>query len=110
MSKIIGHFEFRLTDRGNLIGEFTYYHLDRISTHGANRILNNGNDDQHGFIGMYDFIWLEGQAPQFSILTINQTNGIFALIWKENNNTIYTGQAYLSEDKLIGSYTDIRDI
>ena len=112
MATIIGSFYLRLTDSGNLVGEFTNSRLFTIATESANRI-EKGNEP---FIGTYFSKWdgLYGLASGMLTISYIQStvpsNVKYNLVWRdEKGEVLFTGEALLAEGMLIGHYVSVKD-
>ena len=109
MSETIGNFYFKLTDSGNLTGEYSNTVTNRSRPESAWRKCPV---DKPSFVGDYVATWYEpdskiGDAAELQITLKNGSIGIFELVWselKEPNNTIYQGQAMCCDGKLVGNY------
>ncbi len=106
MSKIIGHFYFKLTGVGNLIGEYSHFGMDNVVVESANTV-----EKQIGFIGKYQSIWLENGNQRVMDLIIGVKEDthvpIYELVWKDGNKKIYIGEGFIVDGILIGSYQGI---
>lgn len=107
MSKIIGAFYFEQTYSGNLIGEFVNNKMSGISTESAD--TNNRNECK--FVGNYKTTWSESEKSEFSYLKIeikeNTNNTVFKLTWNDKSGSSkFTGIGFITDEKLIGYYTD----
>ena len=106
MSNVKGSFYFKLTDNGNLVGEFTNNHTDLIATESGNRLTI-----ENTFDGEYLTSWRENNRTLSAELTIesvaNNTNQLkYMLTWRRNVTTIFSGEGFLVDGILIGHYTD----
>jgi hypothetical protein len=104
---ILGRFYFKLTESGNLLGEYSNNAMGRISTESADRIPSLATRD---FIGNYNSTWFE-QGAELLTLSISRkprTNEmIFLLIWSDSNNVpLFMGEGFICENLLIGNYWD----
>ncbi|ELY2018565.1 hypothetical protein SL053_002495 [Flavobacterium psychrophilum] len=103
--KIIGKFYFILTKNGNLLGEFTNNGMNgNWDIESANK---NGNDNVD-FVGKFISTWLEDEKSFKAVLEIERIDEIiYKLNWKNLNGTeIFSGNAKLENDILIGNYTN----
>ena len=109
MTKIHGTFYFKLTDAGNLIGEYSNQTTERGRPESAYR---NNTFDQIGFPGEYISTWFEPDPINTSVvarLTIapkNSSTGQLVLDWKslDNSKDLFHGEAMLCDGILIGNY------
>ena len=109
MSALIGCFFFRLTDYGNLIGEFSNNCSSRPQTESADRLEDA--TVSAGFIGVFRSTWQEeaGDPPLSARLIIDPkpaTTGIYTLHWvpEAPSTTHFHGEAMVVEKLLIGWY------
>jgi hypothetical protein len=109
MPKTIGNFYFKLTDAGNLIGEYSNADTDRSRPESAWRKCPV---DKPSFDADYVATWYEpgskaGEVAELQITLKNGSVGIFELVWselKEPNKAIYRGQAMCCDGMLVGNY------
>jgi hypothetical protein len=106
MSKL-GHFYFKLTSSGNLLSEYSFEGHDKVVIEGANRI----NGLLTSFEGDFEAIWIE-KAVRFPVilhieLRLNTKSEIFKLTWKEKGTDIFTGEGFIVDGILIGSYKSV---
>ena len=98
-----GSFHFRLTNAGNLLGEYFNNYGNIISSESTNRI-NPGI----GFVGQYVTSWIEnGQEAIINNLEIQPTRNVnmFTLVWTDLNGKVtFRGKASLSEENIIYGY------
>ncbi|WP_417592944.1 hypothetical protein [Owenweeksia hongkongensis] len=82
MNEIIGSFYFRLTENGNLAGEFTNNESNEIITEGGN--LEGGEIDAR-FIGTYITSWVENDQSCIARLKISNPDNSrkFTLVWRD---------------------------
>ena len=102
-----GHFYFRLTSNGNLIGEYSNDGLNGASTESAGRVLVEGESNRlHSFIGLFDTCWLEDKTSKYAQLEIEAVKyGMFSLTWKnKKRDTLYRGKGMIVDGILIGDY------
>jgi hypothetical protein len=104
MAKLIGHFYFKITDNGNLIGEFSNNQTDSIYTESADSI-NTIKKDKNNYIGEYCSTWREGEHSHFANLKISHGSNerIFILEWTSEKDN-YKGKGMLCDNILIGDY------
>jgi hypothetical protein len=105
MNTLGGTFFFKITDSGNIIGEFSNSDCDRTYTESADRTLPHSYDGK--FTGSYITTWQENEEPQLSHLTILPKNGhkVFSLEWKDKHGkSMFTGEGILCDNILIGNY------
>ncbi|RZJ69217.1 hypothetical protein [Flavobacterium sp.] len=101
---INGRFYFRLTDSGNLVGEFSNQSSPTQSAESANRIGTTGI----GFVGEYNSVWMEDDGPSNMVLVITEIPGrLFSLTWNGTNGVVFRGEGFLVDGLLIGNYWDI---
>lgn len=114
MNLLIGRFYFKLTDSGNLIGEFSNNQCEeRNYTESAIRIDRETHAEP--FVGKYRSTWCEANGMEgfLAELTIRKTsNDVFLLEWRYvENREVHTephffGQGMLCDGMLIGNYWD----
>jgi len=112
MATIIGSFYLRLTDSGNLVGEFTNSRLFTIATESAT-LIEKGSEP---FIGTYFSKWDGLYGLTSGVLTISYiqstvpSNVKYNLVWRdEKGEVLFTGEALLAEGMLIGHYVSVKD-
>ncbi|TRW22428.1 hypothetical protein FMM05_18160 [Flavobacterium zepuense] len=112
MAKIIGSFYLKLTDDGNLAGEFTNSRLFTVAKESA-ILIEKGNAP---FIGRYFSTWDGVYGPASGILTVSfiestvPSNVKYDLVWTaEDGDILFTGEALLAEGMLIGHYVSVND-
>lgn len=110
MSLILGRFYFRLTDAGNLIGEYSNYLADRARPESGFR-RNFGQTDARSFEGEFDSAWheVEGGERHAAVLKITEvpgTVGIYKLEWirEDGEDALFVGEGMICGDFLIGDY------
>lgn len=101
-----GAFYFKLTDLGNLIGEYLSDDKDRrITTESANTIEPKDIKD---FTGTYLSGWLENEKPYSTTLEIkpHRVKGRYILNWEplSNGSGRFQGEGMLVDGILIGYY------
>ena len=103
-----GRFYYTRTTSGNLLGEWSNETMNRNHTEGAVLLERFEGSD---FIGRYHVCWWEGGEDNnvvTAILTINSrpdSTNIFTLAWTAlNGNEMFTGEGFISNGILIGSY------
>jgi len=101
---VLGSFYFRLTTNGNLMGEFMNNLSQQMATESAD-VIGEQNDN---FIGDYQSTWFDGNAQtmRLSITQKAHTFNIFRLVWSDDTATHFVGEAFLSNEMLIGVYGD----
>jgi hypothetical protein len=105
---ILGRFYFKLTDSGNLVGEFSNNALGRVSTESADRIpaLSVRN-----FVGDYNTTWLENGAELLALNISPKRNTnemILSLVWRNGTNEpAFRGEGFIIDHMLIGNYWDV---
>ncbi|HTX21145.1 MAG TPA: hypothetical protein VMD27_04665 [Candidatus Aquilonibacter sp.] len=120
IGKPIGRFYFKLTDSGNLIGEFSNNNCDRNYTESA--VPNSSEPDDSKpqspscckFVGNYFSTWYEtvDHDSVLAELEIKQTGrkNIFSLKWwliqnkKKEAKTSFEGEGMIFDEILIGNY------
>lgn len=103
--RVIGSFHFRLTNSGNLIGEYINNHSNIILTESANRV--NPTDNKPVFEGNYVTSWLEGNRPQSNRISINriQDTNMFSIIWATIRGEItFQGKGTFMDENIIYGY------
>lgn len=114
MSMINGRFYFKLTDAGNLIGEYSNNVAKGIRTESA--IRNSFVELKHrDFTGIYTSAWFEPDptaciAATLSISLKPNCPGQYQLEWThlEQPRKIFLGEAMLCDGILIGNYWSAR--
>lgn len=101
--KISGWFYFKITESGNLIGEFSSFDVMINSSNSADI------EEAKGFIGTFNNVWLEGKSKlsmTLEIKPIEESANRFNLTWKQGNDTMptYTGLGTIVDGILIGNY------
>lgn len=97
-----GSFYFRITDTGNLTGEYFNNHGNICLSESANRI-----EPGSGFVGVYITSWIEDQSrAEINNLTILEiSTNMFALIWTDlNGEETFQGKASLLKENIIYGY------
>ncbi|WP_294284157.1 hypothetical protein [uncultured Chryseobacterium sp.] len=99
-----GFFYFRLTNNGNLVGEFFNDFDTSIRTESADRTNN-----ENRFDNTYLSTWREGGNSEILNLNINiseNNDRVFDLAWFRNNenNPVFRGQAMEIEESLLSGY------
>jgi len=105
---ITGRFYFRITNSGNLIGEFSNNGLTVNSTESADRKASH-ESNSNSFEGQFHSSWQEDGEAFYADLTIapkTGTTNILTLIWSRGKKTIFWGEGFLAEGLLIGNYQD----
>ncbi len=109
---LIGHFYFKLTTSGNLLGEFGNNTLRYNQTECADRSDGCGKDRTQ-FLGTYDSVWWEYEQEDggatLATLTIDAQQGatnVFELTWqvRDPGAERYVGRAMVADGDLKGSY------
>lgn len=106
---ILGAFYFRLSQNGNIAGEYTHNNDRLILGENADRVHS---DDRMGFEGTYNSIWLEKQNELLpsteqmrATLAITRPDRKFNLEWRDEDGlVVYTGEGMLVDDLLVGFY------
>ena len=102
--EIRGWFYFKLTESGNLIGEFSNNRINIIIPHTAQVIGDNNN-----FIGIFNNEWRQDNVDIDMTLTIrNEINNRVSLEWNEGINIIYRGLGTIVDGILIGNYENVQ--
>ncbi|WP_447637142.1 hypothetical protein [Flavobacterium microcysteis] len=105
---ILGRFYLKQTQNGNLLGEFSNYRMNNITTESVDLIRAN-NQNSTIFSGIFMSSWLEIDGSVFSDLEIqfDATTRHYDLTWRNNNGNIgFHGRGFLVDDILIGDYMD----
>jgi len=112
MAILAGHFNYRLTDNGNLTGEFANNQSTRPQTESADR-MQEGNTELEckKFEGVYRSTWFEPDVKNALMmkLVITKKHGaeqIFRLEWLKHpsKSVLFKGEAMISEGLLVGNY------
>jgi hypothetical protein len=123
MATIQGHFYFRQTDAGNLLGE--YAHNETVERSLPESALRLPNQDSAGvpFLGKYKSTWYEpdpgnsdnkDQSVTADLeirLKGSASSKLYTLAWTDPTaasgaEPMFTGEAMLCGGLLIGSYSD----
>lgn len=112
MSEIIGRFYFKLTENGNLLGEYSNNKSERCDVEAARRTseipVASESTTGLGFIGEYSSVWTEGEnVVEFATLEIKKDlkkPETFSLSWKKDRQSRFSGQGMLVDGILIGDY------
>jgi len=100
-----GRFYYKLTNSGNLIGEFSNQTSDSNFAESATRTTPF---EPRNFNGTYNTTWYEENTGQAYTLVIDSINNyIFELTWTNQDGVkIFFGEAFIVDDILIGNYWD----
>ena len=103
--KLIGHFYYKKTPSGNLIGEFSNGYNNKVQTESSDSIKNPTS-----FQGTFKATWFDNNS-NFLELKIDFKPGtyekIFLLEWSDiNGKALFWGEGFIVDDMLIGSYRD----
>lgn len=106
MPKFAGRFYFRLTDAGNLLGEYSNTDIDVTRPESA---LRNDSSPKDDFAGDYVSTWFEpsngGEVAQLKIQPKSASSTQLSLVWKDTaGKTTYEGEAFENDGLLIGNY------
>jgi hypothetical protein len=109
MPKVNRRFYFKLTNHGNLLGE---YSNDMTSANLPESALRQPASSGTSFPGSYVSTWFEpttknSVAADLIVLSKPQTSGIFSLEWTGNNygsTCHFKGEAMIHDGALIGNY------
>ena len=111
MATIIGRFYFKLTDAGNLIGEYSNSAGTRSLPESA---MRKDGSEVGGFVSSYMSTWFEpsagaGVAALLKIEPKSESSDLFELTWCEiaGNSDLYKGEAMLCDGMLIGNYWSV---
>jgi hypothetical protein len=100
-----GRFYFRLTDAGNLLGEYSNTDLDVTRPESASR---NDFSGTGGFAGDYVSTWIEppgrGMVAQLRIRPKPKPSTQFALEWEVSGTVEFRGEAFVNAGLMIGNY------
>lgn len=109
MANLIGRFYFKLTESGNLVGEFSNQMSITNSTESADRV-----SEDVGFEGEYVTTWRQEREPFIARLVIRGKSGnhrnIFALQWFRDKEIIYWGEGFVEGGILIGDYRNFERV
>lgn len=109
--EIRGWFYFKLTESGNLIGEFSSFEVSVNSSHVADRIQTK-NIKTSEFSGTYNNIWLENNKNcmlmTMKITKIKEQNNRYELLWHLKKKLIYKGLGSIVDNILIGNYESFK--
>ena len=123
MATIHGHFYFRQTDAGNLLGEYAHTETVERSLPEAALRLSNQDSSRIPFLGKYKSTWYEpnpdnsdnkDQSVTADLeirLKGSASSNLYTLIWTDpqaavGTKPMFTGEGMLCGDLLIGSYSD----
>lgn len=109
-NKLVEHgwFYFKVTDNGNLIGEFSNEHINgEICTESS--VYVGGKRNLIGATSTasatYATTWLDfHNDPAYAVLKITRTGNVFALEWKENKAVLWKGNGMLCDGILVGEF------
>ena len=114
MNLLIGRFYFRLTDSGNLIGEYSNNQCEeRNYTESAIRIDQESHAEP--FVGKYRSTWCEANGTKHFLAELDirkKSKDVFLLEWrfvengKVHSKPHFFGQGMLCGGMLIGNYWD----
>jgi hypothetical protein len=115
MPKTIGNFYFKLTDTGNLIGEYSNKGTPKGRPESA---LRDDQDKGIGFAGKYISTWFEPTnapnrgdclAAELKITQNLAPSDLFVLEWTPlpGSSTSYQGSAMLCGGVLVGNYQSV---
>lgn len=107
MAKIRGRFYFRVTDSGNLLGEYSHWAIDQNRPESALRISPAA---PVSFLGSYVSSWYEptNNAAVVATLTIGtRTPEIFTVEWSIGGKPKFRGEGMLCGGVLIGDYHEV---
>lgn len=96
-----GVFYFEKTNNFNLIGEFSNNESIIIMTESA--IGNNVSND---FEGEYTSTWFDFIGNEAN-LVITKNGRKYKLTWFKNGETLFIGEGFVTEHKLIGFYKKV---
>mgnify|MGYP000954873765 FL=1 len=102
---VIGSFYFKLTNSGNLIGEYSNNNIFVVETECAkSRIGNNG------FLGKFKSVWTDGtnksDVYDLEIILKPGSTLVYGLRW-EKKGAIYEGEGFIVDNMLIGCYKGV---
>lgn len=101
---IQGNFYFKLTENGNLIGEFINNGTKEFNVECANK---DGNENIN-FVGKFISTWLEKENVFTSKLTITNDEdkkGYYKLVWISNGKKTFYGNGFVTDNILYGDYS-----
>lgn len=104
---ILGRFYFKITDSGNLVGEFSNNASPANFTESASR---NPALSLRNFEGTYNTTWFEDGAEHLSLIISpkDDANGILSLEWRNGNIApVFLGEGFIIDNMLIGNYWDV---
>jgi hypothetical protein len=104
---IKGRFYFKLTDSGNLLGEYSHWAINESRPESA---LRTSPSASAGFVGSYVTCWYEPKdgTAVFAKLTIgNRAPAIFTVIWEIAGQRKFEGEGMLCGGVLMGDYHDV---
>ncbi len=105
MSVIVGRFYFKLTENGNLLGEYSNNITQKAYTESAVRIEAGRNE----FSGDYHSAWVEDGKAIYAKLVIGESvfGKIYSLKWEEKSGVaLFVGRGMLVDGILIGNYSN----
>jgi len=106
MPKFAGRFYFRLTDAGNLLGEYSNTDLAATRPESA---LRKHSSHRDGFRGEYVSTWIEpprdGVVANLKIQPKSAPSTQLSLVWTDAvGKTIFEGEAFVNDGLMIGNY------
>ena len=109
MKKVIGRFYFKLSENGNLLGEYSNEGSTECDVEAAKRIpaVTSEATPVNLFEGEYTSTWTEGKEVVSATLKITRRSnavGIFSVIWCKGGRDLFTGGAMMVDRILIGNY------
>lgn len=109
MANLIGRFYFKLTESGNLLGEFSNQTSFANSTESADKVSRGV-----GFEGKYITTWRQEREPFIARLVIRRKSGnyrnILTLQWFRDKEIIYWGEGFVEGGILIGDYRNFEKV
>jgi hypothetical protein len=101
MPQVNGWFYFRLTESGNLIGEYANDKSTFVTAECAEILPSSWTGMP--FEGIYITVWQEDQALD-ALLSIKKHGAIYELIWIREGKQLFTGRGAICDGKLVGNY------
>lgn len=105
-TKTFGNFYFKLTDAGNLIGEYLNDEIFDVRPESAWR---QPQTTKKCFEGKYLSTWYEPKPSECvtaELVITRESNAVdvFKLVWQHSGKPIFQGRAMLCDGVLIGNY------
>lgn len=107
MASFSGQFYFKLTEEGNLLGEYSHQGTSTIRPECAMRVTGAKND----YAGDFLTAWYEQNTDNAMLAGLRvrpkpQDSHSFTLLWMEHKTSriLFTGEATLKNGAIVGHY------